>query len=179
MKGKWTIVMAIACLFCLLLAPYVPGWLIARSHQNAVDESFQKLKAENRDTIFSAFDSMLISKVALEPAVAERVRMVNLSDSDFLASDFSALERLSNLEELVIYSGRNCDAVVPIINRLQSLTRITFADCGLGDAGFDELNHAGLKSFGMSAYTQDWSDDTITRLRVRMPHCSFDVSGQE
>ena len=179
MKGKWFIVIGMVIATGFLVGPFlIPpalDMLLENSHRNAVDQSFQKFKTANTDHIYSAFDSMLINKVASEPAVAERVRVSTITDSDFLASDFSVLEDLPNLEELVIYSGRNCDAVVPIINRLQSLTRITFADCGLSDAGFHELNHPGLKSFGMSAYTQYWSDDTMNRLKERMPECSFDI----
>lgn len=175
MKGKWTIVVVMGVLLFLLLIPFAPGFLLTRSHQQAVEKSFQKFKAADTDAIYSAFDSMLIKRVAAESAVAERVICSTITDSDFLNSDFSALEHLPNLEELVIYSGRNCDAVVPIINRLRHLTRITFADCGLTDAGFDKLDHPGLKSFGMSAYTQNWSDESIAQLKERMPDCSFDI----
>ncbi len=76
---------------------------------------------------------------------------------------------------IVVVSGRNCDAVVPIINRLRHLQRITFADCGLTNAGFDKLDHPGLNSFGMSAFTQNWSDESIAQLKERMPDCSFDI----
>jgi hypothetical protein len=179
MKAKWTILAAIGFLFLLLSLPFVPEYLLAGSHQKAVEASFKKFAESDKDGIYSAFDSMLINRVAADPSVAKRVKMSNISDCDFLGSDFSALEHLPNLEELVIYSSKNCDAVVPVINRLPRLTRITFADCGLSDAGFDKLNHRGLMSFRMSAYAKNWTDDAITRLKERMTTCSFDIDAQE
>ena len=179
MNPKWFIPMAVGCFLFLCSIPTLIERYSAFSRMNTLENRYQQFASENSDSLVVAFDSVLINKIAANAVVANRAREIVISDGDFAAADFSELKHLPNLEAVVIYSGTNCDAVVPIVNQLKSLKTITFADCGLSDTGFDQLNHQGITSFGMSAFTRSWSDETVGRLKERMPDCSFEIAVQE
>ncbi len=171
--------MALGFLLFLCTIPYLAERFAVVSKARSVEASYKRFASENTDSLSVAFDAMLINKVAANEAVANRVRELVILDGEFSADDFSELQNLPNLEEVVIYSGSHCDALVPIVNQLKRLKTITFADCALSDTGFDQLNHAGITSLKMSAFTRNWSDEAVGRLKDRMPDCSFEIGVQE
>lgn len=179
MKPKWFILMALGFFLTLCSIPMLIERCMAFSRMNSLENRYQQFASENADSLAVAFDSILINKIAANAVVADRVREIVISDGDFAEADFSQLKHLPNLEEVVIYSGSNCDALVPTVNQLKRLKTITFADCGLSDTGFDQLNHPGITSVKMSDFTRNWSDEAVSRLKGRMPDCSFEIAAQE
>jgi len=174
-------VILLSVVFGLMLwaIPTVVDWMTVRGKQQVLENSYQRFAEGNGDTLYVASDTPLINKIIANRDLAERVREVVFLDTDFAMLDIAKLDELSNLDTVVIYSGKDCDTAIKTINRLPQLRTLTFADCGLTDAGFNELNNPNLATFGMSAFGKSWTDETIADLKQRMPNCEFDIEAQE
>ncbi len=179
MRARWVILLSVVFGLMLCAIPSLLDWHLTRSQQRMLEDSYEKYAAGDGDTLYVMRDTPLIQKVVTNRLVAERVREVVFSDTDFAMLDITSLEELPNLDAVVIYSGKNCDKAIRNINRLPRLRTLTFADCGLTDAGFNELNNPNLATFGMSAFGKSWTDQTISELKQRMPTCKFEIEIQE
>ena len=179
MKTRWVLLLSVVFGLLLWSIPSVLDWLDARSKQRLLESSYQRFASDSSDTLYVMGETPLIKKIGANRELADRVREVVFTDTDFSMLDISELAQLPNLDQVVIYSSKNCDAAIKSINRLKRLGTLTFADCGLTDAGFDELNNSTLASFGMSAFGQSWTEESIGRLKNRMPECKFEISVQE